>query len=653
MGEWHVLAVSEVDSVPRAQPAELEEAERRLAEVQPSALRARTWKLVAIAAAFLVVVAVVAVPPLVRRGNAGIGDRAELGRRPRSFLRRAQLHHRDVGTPGRDHVRLRIVWVTNPDAETVTRIDEGTKAVIDIHVGSAPAGIAGGEGVIWVVESGGPTVSRISPDTNQVVGDPIGVGNGPADIAVGEGAVWVTNRFDGTVSRIDPDRGEVVKEFSVGLDPSGIAVGFDSVWVVLAGSNTVVRVDPKTNEVLPPIDVGNGPGSLLVSSDAVWVVNSIADTVSRIDPETNLETEAIPVGDGPAGIAFAEGAVWVANGSDGTLSRIDPGSRVVEPAVGIGSIPQGLATAAGSLWVTVRGIATDHRGGTLQLVSTRKEAPGTLDPVEFYFAPQPLMSIMGDGLVGFKRVGGIDGGTLVPDLALTLPTPSNEGKTYVFQLRPGIRYSNGETVVASDFHHGIERGFRIQNLITPAFDYFGSLVGGRECKETPESCDLSEGIVSDDQAGTVTFHLEKPNPDFLSNLALSNAFPVPSSTPIDEQQTRAGVPGTGPYMLEDPMTKHGLVLVRNEYFDQWSADAQPDGNVDRIEWTFGGTPDELVDAVANGEADYMLGDPPRSRIEDLASSSPLRSTSIHSRCLTTSPSIRRWHRSTTRTFGSR
>ncbi len=62
---------------------------------------------------------------------------------------------------------------------------------------------------------------------------------------------------------------------------------------------------------------------------------------------------------------------------------------------------------------------------------------------------------------------------------------------------------------------------------------------------------------------------------------------MPASTP-DEQQTRAGVPGTGPYRLEGPMTKDGLVLVRNEYFHQWSAEAQPDGNVDRIEWTFGG-----------------------------------------------------------------
>ena len=70
-GQWHVLAVSEVDGEPRPQPTEPAEAERRLAEVQPSALLSRTWRLMAIAAAFLVVVAVVAVPPLVRRGNAG------------------------------------------------------------------------------------------------------------------------------------------------------------------------------------------------------------------------------------------------------------------------------------------------------------------------------------------------------------------------------------------------------------------------------------------------------------------------------------------------------------------------------------------------------------------------------------------------------
>ena len=48
----------------------------------------------------------------------------------------------------------------------MTRIDEGSQTVVDDHVGGALAGIAAGEGAIWVVESGGPSVSRISPETN-------------------------------------------------------------------------------------------------------------------------------------------------------------------------------------------------------------------------------------------------------------------------------------------------------------------------------------------------------------------------------------------------------------------------------------------------------------------------------------------------------
>ena len=623
-GEWQVFAVTEVDGVPRPGPIDAGETEQRLAAIQPTGgLRRTPWKLVAVVAAFLVVVAVVAVPPLVRKADAGseiapnsVGvldpSSGEL-----SFTIPMPSRPGAI-TPGNGSL-----WVTNPDADSVTRIDEGTHAVVDsVPVGVAPAGIAAGEGAIWVVESGGPTVSRISPDTDNVVGDPIEVGNGPRDIAIGEGAVWVTNRFDGTISRIDPSSSKVVKTISVGLDPSGIAVGFGSVWVALAGSNQVVRVDPQTNEVPSPIDVGNGPGSLVVSSNAVWVVNSIADTVSRIDPETNLEVEAIPVGDGPSGVAFAEGAVWVANESDGTLSRIDPGSKAVGPAVQIESIPQGLATAAGSLWVTVRGTATNHRGGTLRLVS--EQVPATLDPGLSYDSPTwNILVVVSDGLVGFKRVGGADGVTLVPDLAVSLPTSTDGGRSYTFVLRRGITYSNGEVVGPADFRRAIEREFSLKFKVpgpdySPGADYFGGLVGGEACTNEPDTCDLHQGIETDVDANTITFNLLQPDPEFLYKLATPLGFPVPASTP-DEEQTLAGVPGTGPYRLESPMTEDGLVLVRNEHFTEWSAAAQPYANVDRIEWTLGGTSDEHADAVAKGEADYMgvPFDPTPSRIQDL------------------------------------
>ena len=109
-----------------------------------------------------------------------------------------------------------------------------------------------------MVNSAGPSVFRISPDTNSVVETITeGIGNGPAGIAAGEGSVWVTNRFDGTISRIDPNRDEVVKTIPVGLDPRGIAVGFGSVWVALAGTSEVVQVSPQTNSVIRSIGVGN------------------------------------------------------------------------------------------------------------------------------------------------------------------------------------------------------------------------------------------------------------------------------------------------------------------------------------------------------------------------------------------------------------
>ena len=72
------------------------------------------------------------------------------------------------------------------------------------RVGENPTAIAVSEDAVWVLESGGPSVSIISPDTSEVV-KTIEVGNGPEGIAVGEGGVWVTDRFDGTLSRIDPE----------------------------------------------------------------------------------------------------------------------------------------------------------------------------------------------------------------------------------------------------------------------------------------------------------------------------------------------------------------------------------------------------------------------------------------------------------------
>src|SRR5262249_33916571 len=138
----------------------------------------------------------------------------------------------------------------------------------------------------------------------------------------------------------------------------------------------------------------------------------------------------------------------------------------------------------------------------------------------------PALATVYDGLVAFRRSGGAAGFTLVPDLATTLPRPTG-GTTYTFTLRRGIRYSTGTVVRASDFRRGSQR----QLAVGAVPGYYEGILGAQACHQHPQRCDLSAGIVTNDAAGTVTFHLARPDPDFLDKLALLLAVPAPPGAP--------------------------------------------------------------------------------------------------------------------------
>jgi peptide/nickel transport system substrate-binding protein len=110
-------------------------------------------------------------------------------------------------------------------------------------------------------------------------------------------------------------------------------------------------------------------------------------------------------------------------------------------------------------------------------------------------------------------------------------------------------------------------------------------------------------VIVDDKAGTVTMHLRAPDSEFRYKLTVAAAWPVPAPVPM-KPLGRLGVPGTGPYMIASHGSKR-IVLVRNPYFHQWSAAAQPDGYPDRVVWNLVGTPGQQLTAVEHGKADYV------------------------------------------------
>lgn len=258
----------------------------------------------------------------------------------------------------------------------------------------------------------------------------------------------------------------------------------------------------------------------------------------------------------------------------------------------------------------------EHRGGTLRL--TASSAAGTIDPQINYELKfwQLYQCCVYDGLMTFKKVSGPDSNTVVPDLALAMPTISDDGKTYTFKLRRGIKFSNGQDLTPDDVVASFERLFKVSN--PNAGSWFNSIVGADACLKTPATCSLKDGVVADDSAYTVTIHLTAPSAEFLYQLATPFGTILPADTPAKDLGT-SPAPGTGAYMFTSYDPNKALVLKRNPYFKEFSADAMPDGYPDEIIESYGLQDEAEVTAVLNGQYDWMFDEKPLDRLGELGS----------------------------------
>src|SRR5207248_6859370 len=255
------------------------------------------------------------------------------------------------------------------------------------------------------------------------------------------------------------------------------------------------------------------------------------------------------------------------------------------------------------------------KGGTL--ITRANAAPsGSPDPqVNYTLQEWQFLIITHDGLVAFKRVGGAEGTKLVPDLATAIPKPTDGGKTYMFTIRKGIKFSNGKELKPSDVKYTFLRLFKIKQSPN-AGSWYNVIVGGDACVKTSKTCNLDQGVIANDAKGTVTFHLTRGDPEFLDKLAVPFAFILPTGTPNKEVQIPP--PGTGPYKWVTYNPNKELKLVRNPYFKEWSKDAQPNGNPDVIIQKYGLSGEAQVTQVENGQADWMFDTPPADRLNEMS-----------------------------------
>ena len=266
--------------------------------------------------------------------------------------------------------------------------------------------------------------------------------------------------------------------------------------------------------------------------------------------------------------------------------------------------------------VTVVGASSartaDHKGGTLKLISNA--AGGTLDPqVNYTLQYWQLYQATYDGLLAFQKAGGSAAFNVVPDLASGYQI-TNGGKTWVFKLRKGIKFSNGKPVTVNDVVGSFQRIFKVKSPTAGGF--YAGIVGATACLKTPATCTLKGGISGNAKANTVTINLTAPDAEFKFKLAVPHASILPASSPPNDAGTKP-IPGTGAYYFAAYDPNKELVMKRNPYFHQWSTAAQPNGYPDEITQSFGLTAEAEVTAVQNGQADWMYDFPPADRLNEL------------------------------------
>lgn len=166
-------------------------------------------------------------------------------------------------------------------------------------------------------------------------------------------------------------------------------------------------------------------------------------------------------------------------------------------------------------------------------------------------------------LLTYAPSAGPAGTQVTPGLAEAQPTISDGGLIYTLTLHPGLTYSNGRPVKASDFTWAVERAIKLW----PRAGKFitGRIVGARAF--AAGQAKTISGITTDDATGQITIHLTAAYGAFGNVLAFPAMAPVPAGTPLRDQQ-RSPPPGVGPFTIENVVPGKSYSLVKNPYWSR-------------------------------------------------------------------------------------
>jgi peptide/nickel transport system substrate-binding protein len=210
-------------------------------------------------------------------------------------------------------------------------------------------------------------------------------------------------------------------------------------------------------------------------------------------------------------------------------------------------------------------------------------------------------------LVTNKAAAGKTGAEVTPDLATGLAKVTDDGKTYTYTLRDGVKWEDGQAITSKDIKYGIERVWA-QDVLSGGPVYLKDVLDPKGAYKGPYKDKTKDklGLKAIDTPNdtTIVFHLPQANSDFEEMLALVSASPVRQDK---DTKSKYGLHpfSSGPYKFESYAPGKDITLVRNDSWDQ-ASDPIRKAYPNKVTVKFFSNANDLDQRLINGDLDMDI-----------------------------------------------
>ncbi|NGO70843.1 ABC transporter substrate-binding protein [Streptomyces boncukensis] len=230
-----------------------------------------------------------------------------------------------------------------------------------------------------------------------------------------------------------------------------------------------------------------------------------------------------------------------------------------------------------------------RKGGTVKIL--QRDSFAHLDPGQIYVSDEGALStLMHRRLTNYKKVGD-NKYEVVGDLATDSGQKSNDGKTWTYKLKSGVKFEDGSEITSKDIRHTIERKFAPFMTEGPTFieEWLTGKGPADARKELPdgpyEGKHLPKSMIETPDDQTIIFHFKQPQAEVPYALAMAG-YGVVSEKKDTKQKYDKKPLSSGPYKVASFKSGKSMKLVRNPEWDQ-NTDPQRNQYPDAFDIQFG------------------------------------------------------------------